>query len=127
MFGTFQQSNVRVEIDATGDRLRDCLTRPRTLRQWLKVQRFPSGLPEVLSPGTSFVSYGGWVIPIQHTVEVVDSHRLRLLLSQGIDGFHEWMWGDGWVQSRIEGISLLPIGAGQMVSLMLLKQYVKTK
>jgi hypothetical protein len=126
MFGTFQQSSLRIEVDATSDRLQDCLTKPMELQKWLKFQRFPTGLPDVLTPGNRFTSYSGFVIPIQQTVEVVEPHRIRFLLSQGIDGFHEWLWGDGWVQSRIEGISLLPLNLGQTASLMLLRQFVKS-
>jgi hypothetical protein len=126
MFGTFQQSSLRIEVEATSDRLQDCLTKPAELQKWLKFQRFPTGLPDVLTPGNRFTSYGGFVIPIQQTVEVVEPHRIRFLLSQGIDGFHEWIWGDGWVQSRIEGISLLPLNLGQTASLMLLRQFVKS-
>lgn len=126
MFGTFQQSHLRIEIDATSEQLRHCLTETSRLREWLKFQRFPAGLPEKLTPGVSFTSYGGFVIPIQQTVDLVDAHRIRFILSQGIDGFHAWAWGDGWVQSEIEGVSLLPIGFGQTASLMLLRQYVRS-
>jgi hypothetical protein len=126
MLGTFQQSRLRIEVAATGDRLQAALTQPLQLRQWLKFQRFPGGLPDVLTPGTSFTSQAGFVIPIHQTVELVEDQRIRFVLSQGIDGFHEWGWGDGWVQSRIEGISLLPINLGQTVSLMLLRQYVQS-
>jgi hypothetical protein len=122
MLGTFQQSSLRIEMDVASDRLRDCLTKPQELKRWLKFQRFPGGLPEVLTAGCQFTSYSGFVVPIQQTVEWVEESRIRFILSQGID---EWGWGDGWVQSRIEGISLLPINLGQTASLMLLKQYVR--
>jgi hypothetical protein len=124
MFGTFQQSNLRIEIDATAGQLRSALTETGQLRDWLKFQRFPSGLPEKLTPGCSFTSYAGFVVPILQTVDLVDEHRIRFLLGQGIDGFHAWCWGDGWVQSEIEGVSLLPIGVGQAAGLMLLKGYL---
>jgi hypothetical protein len=126
MFGTFQQSSLRIEVDATGDRLRLALTEPIALSQWLKFQRLPPGLPPVLTAGCSFTSYAGWMIPVHQTVELVEAQRIRFGLSQGIDGFHEWGWGDGWVQSRIEGISLLPINLGQTASLLLLRQYVQS-
>jgi hypothetical protein len=117
MFGTLQQSSLRIEIAASADRLRACLTQPAELQKWLKFQRFPAG--------SKFTSYGGYAVPIQQTVEFVETDRIRFLLAQGIDGFHDWAWGDGWVQSQIEGVSLLPIGVGQSASLLLLKQYVK--
>jgi hypothetical protein len=126
MFGTFQQSNLRIEIDASSEPLRQSLTEPSKLREWLKFQRFPSDLPDQLTPGLSFTSHTGFVIPIQHTVERIDEHHVRFLLSQGIDGYHAWAWGDGWVQSEIEGISLLPIGLGQTASLLLLRNYIQS-
>lgn len=126
MFGTFQQSHMRIEIDATSTQLQQCLTQPAKLRAWLKFQRFPAGLPTQLTPGLSFTSHAGFVIPIQHTVDHIDEHHIRFLLSQGIDGFHAWSWGDGWVQSDIEGVSLLPIAIGQTTSLMLLRNYVQS-
>lgn len=123
MFGTFQQSHLRIEVEATEEKLRQSLTNPKELRQWLWFERISQGLPENLTPGVKFT---GWVGPvaIQHEVELAEPNRIRLLLSQGIDGFHEWAWGDGWVQSRIEGISLLPMNLGQTVSLLSLKQHL---
>ncbi|NER31264.1 MAG: hypothetical protein F6J89_27510, partial [Symploca sp. SIO1C4] len=63
-------------------------------------------------------------VTIQHQTEVVDDNCLRLILSQGIDGFHEWYWGDGWVQSRLEGVSLLPLNLGQTINLLQLRQFL---
>jgi hypothetical protein len=126
MFGTFQQSHLRIELNATSEQIGAALLEPAKLRAWLKFQRIPAGLPDRLTPGCQFTSYGGGVIPLQHTVERVEDQRLRLLLAQGIDGFHAWAWGDGWVQSEIEGVSLLPIGLAQSASLMLLRQYLQT-
>ena len=63
-------------------------------------------------------------ISIQHTVDAVEANRLRFLLSQGIDGVHEWQWGEGWVQSRLEGVSLLPLNLGQTLSLVQLRQFL---
>jgi len=45
-----------------------------------------------------------------------------VLLSQGIDGFHEWYWGEGWVQSRLEGVSM-PLNLGQTLNLLRLRQF----
>lgn len=59
-------------------------------------------------------------------MEVASDNCLRLLLSEGIDGYHEWYWGDGWVQSRLEGISLLPLSLGQTFSLLRLRQFLTT-
>jgi hypothetical protein len=58
---------------------------------------------------------------------MVNENGLRMLLSQGIDGYHEWYWGEGWVQSRLEGVSLLPLSLGQTLSLWRLRFFVTQK
>jgi hypothetical protein len=63
-------------------------------------------------------------VQIRHSVDVAESNCLRFLLSQGIDGFHEWYWGDGWVQSRLEGVSVLPLNLGQTVNLTQLRGFL---
>lgn len=123
MLGTFQQSNLRIEIEASTKAIQDSLMRPEQLRQWLWFQRFPQGLPEQFYPGLSFTSWVG-PVAIAHQIEIADSNGLRFLLSQGIDGFHEWMWGEGWVQSRIEGITLLPLNLGQTLNLLRLREFL---
>jgi hypothetical protein len=123
MFGTFQQSSLRIEVAASAKALQESLTHPAQMQKWLRFQRFSAGLPEVLEPGLIYTSWTG-PIAVQHRVEIAAPHHLRLLLSQGIDGFHEWAWGEGWVQSRIEGISWLPINLGQTASLLSLKQFL---
>ena len=52
---------------------------------------------------------------------------LRLLLSLGIDGFPQWYWGDGWVQSRLEGVSLLALHLGQTANLLRLYGFLAGK
>ncbi|MGI0490318.1 hypothetical protein ACN4EG_00790 [Alkalinema pantanalense CENA528] len=125
MFGSFQQSTLRIEVDASAEVLQRCLTQSGELVQWLRFQRFPIDLPPTLELNSTFLSLAGGLLPVRHTVQCVENHRLCLLLGQSIDGFHEWAWGDGWVQSRIEGISLLPIDLGQTLSLLSLKQHLK--
>ncbi len=125
MFGSFQRSNIRIEVPASEHALRTALMQPEKLREWLFPLRLSIGLPEELYPGLTFTSWAG-AIAITHKVERVEPHALCLLLSQGIDGFHEWRWGEGWVQSQIEGISLLPIGLGQTVQLSKLRQFLVT-
>jgi hypothetical protein len=124
MFGSFQSSALRIEVEAPAVLLQESLTSPVKLQQWLWPQRLAEGLPERLTPGLSFTSWLG-PVAIAHQVERVDSDCLRLLLSQGIDGFHEWSWGDGWVQSRLEGISLLPLNLGQSLYLFRLRQFLQ--
>jgi hypothetical protein len=122
MFGTFQQSQLRIEVPASEQNLRESLVNPAQLQQWL----FPlqlTGSSDRLQVGSSFTSSIG-PLAVRHTVESVGSNRLRLLLSQGIDGLHEWQWGEGWVQSRLEGVSLLPLNLGQTLSLLRLRQFL---
>ncbi|MEO1068819.1 MAG: hypothetical protein AAFW95_06810, partial [Cyanobacteria bacterium J06638_6] len=81
------------------------------------------GLPAELGDGLIFKSYLG-PVEIHHEVKQISDHSLRLLLSGAIDGFHEWYWGDQWVQSRLEGISALPINLGQSLMMMQLRQHL---
>jgi hypothetical protein len=123
MLGTFQRSSLRIEIAASEQSLRESLIYPSKLQQWLVPIRLDRGLPEQLQPGLTYTSWLG-PVPIQHQVDRVELNCLRLLLSKGVDGFQEWYWGDGWVQSRLEGISLLPLNLGQTLSLLRLKQFL---
>jgi hypothetical protein len=123
MLGTFQQSNLRIEVTAPEGAIRDSLLRPDRFQQWLWFQRFSTGLPEQLQSNTVFTSWLG-PIAIQHQVERLENNQLRLLMSQGIDGYQEWRWGNGWVQSSLAGVSLLPLSLGQTVSLLQLRQFI---
>lgn len=123
MLGSFQQSNLRVEVDASELRIRQSLLYSDEFRNWMPFQQISSGLPEQLSTGTVFTSWLG-PLAIRQEVDVVTSNSLRLILSQGIDGFHQWNWGEGWVQSSLEGVSVLPLGLGQTLSLLRLRQYL---
>lgn len=123
MLGTFQQSNLRIEVNASHNVIRDSILLSEQLRQWLWHQRFSIGLPEQLHEGLTFTTWLG-PVAIQHQVEVARPNGLRLLLSQGIDGYHEWYWGEGWVQSRLEGVSLLPLNLGQTLNLLRLQQFI---
>jgi hypothetical protein len=126
MLGNFQQSQLRIEIAASSDAIHDSLLRPDNLKQWLLAQRFASGMPEKLTSGLQFTTWTG-PIPIHHQVDVVKNNCVRLLLSGGIDGFHEWYWGEGWVQSRLEGVSMLPLNLGQTLSLLSLREFLRNK
>lgn len=125
MLGTFQQSSLRIEIPASEEALRESLTQPGKLQRWLAPARIDPGLPEPLKAGLTYTSWVG-PVPIQHYVERLRENCLRLLLSGGIDGYHEWSWGEGWVQSRLEGVSLLPLNLSQTLSLLRLKQFLAT-
>ncbi|MDA0674371.1 MAG: hypothetical protein O3C67_11780 [Cyanobacteria bacterium] len=123
MFGTFQQSTLRIELDVSAAAIRACLLEPQQFRQWLWPQQFSDGLPDVLQPGTTFASHLG-PITIHHQVTDTTPQHLRLIMAGGVDGFHEWSWGDGWVQSRLEGISLLPLNLAQTTNLWRLRQFL---
>lgn len=123
MLGSFQQSALRIEVEASEALLRKSLTVPAQLQQWLWPQRLSAGLPEQLHAGLVFINWLG-PIAVQHSVDVAESNYLRLILSQGVDGFHEWSWGEGWVQSRLEGVSLLPLNLGQTLTLLRLRQFL---
>lgn len=126
MLGTFQQSHIRIEVEAPQTAIRDSLLYCDRLRQWLWPQRLAVGLPEQLHSGLTFTTWTG-PVAVQHEIQVAQSNCLRLLLSQGIDGYHEWYWGDGWVQSRLEGISLLPLNLGQTFALLRLRQFLASQ
>ncbi len=123
MLGNFQQSNLRIEVEATEQSIRDSLLQTEKLKKWMFPQTLSSELPETLKLGLSFTSKLGFV-EVNHEVELLNDNCVRFLLSKGIDGYHEWCWGDGWIQSRLEGISLLPLNLGHTLSLWQLRQYL---
>jgi hypothetical protein len=123
MLGNFQKSHLRIEVKASEANLRDSLLKTDKLRQWLYPQTLTAGMPEKLSSGLTFSSNLA-LITVEHYVEIANDNCLRLILSKGIDGYHEWYWGDGWIQSCLEGISLLPLNLGQTFSLLRLRQFV---
>jgi len=121
MQGTFQSSHLRIELDASAQAIGERLLVPQKLQQWLWPQRLPAGLPPRLQQGTTFAS-GLGPLAIQHEVRLARAGGLQLRLSQAIDGYQEWRWGEGWVQSCLEGVSLLPLAALQTYSLLRLRQ-----
>lgn len=123
MFGIYQQSCLRIELSASVQQVRDSLLSPEQFQDWLFPQQFLPPLPDRLEPELTFTSYLG-PVAIDHQVTIVEDDRLQLLLSRGVDGFHEWTWGEGWVQARLEGISVLPLNLGQTYSLMRLRQHL---
>lgn len=123
MFGTFQQTTLRIEVNGTAADIRDSLLQPRQFKQWLWPQTFPEGLPGILQTGTTFTCYVG-PLKIQHEVSDVSPQSIRFVLWEGIDGFHEWCWGDEWVQSRLEGVSFLPLNLAQSLNLWRLKNFL---
>ncbi len=124
MLGNFQRSELRIEVPAAARTIRDRLLSPPALTKWLFPQQINFPNQDLLTVGTKFQTNFG---PIGVTVKVdrANSQSLRLLLSQGIDGYHEWCWGEGWVQSRLEGISLLPLNLCQTAMLLRLRAALK--
>jgi hypothetical protein len=124
MFGNFQRSELRIEVPATASTIRDRLLSPPALTKWLFPQQMSFTSQDLLTVGTKFkTTFGLLVVDCQ--VDRANSQCLRLLLSQGVDGYHEWYWGEGWVQSRLEGISLLPLNLYQTATLFRLQQSLK--
>jgi hypothetical protein len=121
MLGNFQRSELRIEVPATASTIRDRLLSPPSLTKWLFPQQLNFSSQNLLTVGTKFEAVFGLVI-IQSQVDRIDSQCIRLLLSQGIDGDHEWSWGEGWVQSRLEGISLVPLNLYQTATLLRLRR-----
>ena len=121
MFGNFQKSELRIEVPATAPTIRDRLLSPPALTKWLFPQQMSFSNQDLLTVGTKFQTSLG-LVSIEARVDRVNSQCLRLLLSQGIDGYHEWYWGEGWVQSRLEGISILPLNLYQTATLLRLRR-----
>ncbi|MBD2465305.1 hypothetical protein H6G89_30300 [Oscillatoria sp. FACHB-1407] len=126
MLGTFQQSHLRIEVEATETVIRDSLLCSAQFQQWMFPQQFPAGLPDQLQEGTIFTSRLG-PIAVRHQVQKITPNGLCLLMSQGIDGCHRWSWGEGWIQSCLEGVSVLPLNLGQTLSLMRLREFLKNQ
>ena len=140
MFGTYQHSNLRIEVKASAGKISQSLSDPKKMSEWLRPQEiryitlsgghsgmgFPGGQLQI---GQVFESTLGpnkaGLVKVTHQVEALSDEGIRFLLSGSIDGFHEWQWGEGWVQSRLEGISLLPLNLGQTASLARLRFYLQ--
>lgn len=129
MFGHYQQTCLRIELhppassEPLTSKIAASLQEPDQFRRWLFPQQFEAKIVSPLIAGATFSAWTG-PVKIDHYVELATPESLRLILSGGIDGFHEWYWGEDWVQSRIEGISLLPLHLGQTFALMRLRQFL---
>jgi hypothetical protein len=121
MLGNFQRSELRIEVPATASTIRDRLLSPPALTKWLFPQRMNFPSQDLLTVGIQYRSTFGPIV-VEYIVDRVDTQSLRLLLSNSIDGYHEWYWGEGWVQSRVEGISLIPLNLHQTTTLLRLRQ-----
>lgn len=126
MFGTFQQAQLRIEIEAAATPIGDSILRPSQWQHWVGPRRFSDPLPDRLVTGTVYTSWLG-PLEIEHRVRWVDDRGVSLILAGAIDGHHEWHWGDGWVQSQVEGVSMLPLRLGHVTSLFRLKTYLENQ
>jgi hypothetical protein len=125
MLGNFQRSELRIEVPAISSTIRDRLLSPSAMTKWLFPQQMKFASQDLLTVGTKFeTSFGPVVVKVQ--VDRLNSQGLRLLLSQGVDGYHEWYWGEGWVQSRLEGVSLVPLNLYQTATLLRLRQSLRS-
>ena len=124
MLGNFQRSELRIEVPASASTIRNRLLSPPALIKWLFPQQISFPNQDLLAVNTKFQASLG-LVTVKLQVDRVNSQCLRLLLSQGIDGYHEWCWGEGWGQSRLEGISLLPLNLCQTAILLRLRESLK--
>ncbi len=126
MLGSFQSSRLRVEMPGRAQAIRDSLTSSEEFRQWLWPQRFLTGTPDRLRAGDCFESWLG-PVAIEHRIERADERCLQCILSGGIDGYHHWYWGDGWVQSSLEGISAFPLKLANTTGLLRLREHLRAR
>lgn len=120
MLGKFQKSELRIEVKTTQEAIGNCLLDINQLKQWFFPLKFDHNSSPKLSVNDSFSFYLG-VIEIKNKVDLINSNGIRIILSGGIDGYQEWSWGDGWIQSRLEGVSILPLNLAQTLNLLRLK------
>lgn len=112
MLGSFYTCQLRLEVPLSAAAIRPWLTEGDRLGQWLwpLTPHTEGGEPVIqLREGDRFAT-GIAPLRLHHEVITLGEDHLRLRLSGAIDGYHEWCWGDRWLQSHLEGISLLPCG-----------------
>ncbi len=126
MLGKFQTSELRIEVKATSSIIHDSLMNLDQLQKWFFPLQFIDHNSSVLEEGDVFDCNLG-AFKIKNKVKIINNNCFRLILSGGIDGYQEWCWGDGWVQSRLEGVSLLPLNLSQTLNLLRLKSWLGTK
>ncbi|WP_324282009.1 hypothetical protein VKI22_15045 [Cyanobacterium aponinum UTEX 3221] len=123
MWGKFQQSELRIEVSADEKKLRDSLLNIEQLEKWFFPLKFQDKRPNQLKSGDKFTIKLG-LVEVKNEVEIINSNCIRFMLSGGIDGYQEWCWGDGWIQSRLEGVSVMPLNFAQTMNLLRLRTFV---
>lgn len=126
MLGKFQSSQLRIEVEAGEDILRQSILEVNNISKWFFPFQLDKRLSSTLTTGTKFKAYIG-LVEVDHEVQCIDHNCIRFILSKGIDGYQEWCWGDGWVQSSLEGVSLLPLKLGHSFNLLKFREFVVYK
>ena len=125
MLGKFQTSELRIEVKASSSIIQESLMNLEQLQKWFFPLKFTEHNSSVLEEGDCFSCDLG-LVKVKNQVQIINSNCFRLILSEGIDGYQEWCWGDGWVQSRLEGISLFPLNLAQTLNLLRLRGWLTT-
>ncbi|MFZ4665547.1 MAG: hypothetical protein ACOYME_03900, partial [Prochlorotrichaceae cyanobacterium] len=123
MLGFYQHSHVRLSVNASRQQIRDSLTCSDQIQAWMMPQVWEPDFPPALTSGMIYKSQWGF-ITIAHEVTDLNDRCLKLLLSEGIEGFHYWHWDDRWLDSRLEGVSLLPIALIHTYALFRLRSFL---
>ena len=126
MLGKFQTSELRIEVKATESVIHDSLLNVEQLKKWFLPLQLQNNISGQLTNGESFTCQLG-LVTVNNQVEIINNNCFRLILSGGIDGYQEWCWGDGWIQSRLEGISLLPLNLAQSFNLLSLRNWLASQ
>ncbi|WP_069790684.1 hypothetical protein A5482_005115 [Cyanobacterium sp. IPPAS B-1200] len=126
MLGKFQSSQLRIEVEAEENILRESILEVDNVSKWFFPFQLDKKLSSKLTTGAKFKAYIG-LVEVNHEVQCIENNCIRFLLSGGIDGYQEWCWGDGWVQSSLEGISLLPLKLGHSFNLLKFREFVGYK
>jgi hypothetical protein len=121
MFGNFQQSHLRIELAGTSQEIGQKLSSVDGLGRLLAPGKMSYSGAQPLRVGDNFATTWGW-LKVEQQVALASDRSLRLLLHGAIDGYQEWSWGDGWVQSCTVGVSALPLTALQTLQLIQLQQ-----
>ena len=123
MLGKFQKSELRIEVKADSSTIGQSLMEKKQLQKWFLPLQFTKSNSSILKEGDTFTCNFG-LFEVKNQVQIINSNCFRLILSGGIDGYQEWCWGDGWVQSRLEGVSLLPLNLSQTFNLLRLRNWL---
>ncbi len=123
MLGTYQNSHLRLEVSNPAAQIRDSLITVHQINQWIWPQQLEPSLPPSLSLGLRYKSQLGG-LTLDHEVLALGDQELNLRLENGVNGFHHWRWGDGWIQSQLEGVTLMPLNLAHTYALWRLRSFL---